>query len=222
LETGFAPIHVFVVDDHPIVRSGVRLLVSGMAGFDLCGETGRAEGATEAAAAARADAVITDLVLGGGQDGIGLVSALRAALPTAKILVFSMHPEDLFAERALRAGADGYLMKGGDLSQLQHALERVAAGEDYVSDAMKAKMESSKWIGPRREGPPETLSDRELQVFQRLGSGMSNLGIAEELGVSIKTVSAHRENLKTKLGAESAAELVRHAVAYVLGRGGPA
>jgi DNA-binding NarL/FixJ family response regulator len=213
------PVRVFVVDDHPIVRAGVRLLIAGMPGFELCGETGKAEGAPERAAAARAGAVIADLVLGAGRDGLELVAALRAALGNAKILVFSMQPEDLFAERALKAGADGYLMKGGDLTELQHALVRLVGGEVYLSDQLKLRMQGAKWFGRRPEGPLASLSDRELQVFQRLGAGLSSQQIAKELGVSIKTVSAHRENVKTKLGIESAAELVRHAVAYVLGRG---
>jgi DNA-binding NarL/FixJ family response regulator len=216
------PVRVFVVDDHPIVRAGVRLLVSGMPGYELVGETGRAVGAPEAAAAAVSDAVVLDLILGGGPDGVDLVSRMRAALPDAKLVVFSMHPEHLFAQRVLKAGADAYVMKGGDLSELQHALTRVVAGEIHVSDAMKRRMESAQWFGSHAEGPLSSLSDRELQVFLRLGSGLSSQQIAEELGVSVKTVSAHRENLKTKLGVGSAAELVRHAVAYVLGRGTPA
>jgi len=210
---------VFVVDDHPIVRAGVRLLVAGMSGYELCGEIGKAEGAAEAASAARADAVVLDFSLG-GRDGVELVAAMRAALPNAKLLVFSMHPDQLFAERALKAGADGYLMKGGDLSQLEHALTRVIAGEVYLSEMVRRRLESARWFGTRSEGPLGSLSDREMQVFQRLGSGLSNQQIAQELGVSIKTVSAHRENLKSKLGLGSAAELVRHAVAYVLGRHG--
>jgi DNA-binding NarL/FixJ family response regulator len=217
---GARSIRVFVVDDHAIVRAGVRLLVSGMPGWELCGETGRAQGAPESASAARADAVVTDLILGSGGDGLELVAALRAALPDAKLLVFSMHPEDLFAERALKAGADGYLVKGGDLEELKRALEDVARGGVHLSDAMKRRRDAARWFGPRAEGPLASLSDRELQVFQRLGAGLTTQAIAEELGVSVKTVFAHRENLKTKLGVSTASELVRHAVAYALGRSG--
>jgi DNA-binding NarL/FixJ family response regulator len=209
---------VFVIDDHPIVRAGVRLLIGGMDGFELAGETGKADGASEAAASAKPDAVVTDLFLGGGHDGLELVAALRAALPDAKLLVFSMHPEHLFAERALKAGADGYLMKGGDLTELELALRHVVSGEVFLSDAMRKRLESAKWFGRKAEGPLASLSDRELQVLQRLGSGMSSQEIAVELGMSVKTVSAHRENLKAKLSVDSAAELVRQAVAYVLGR----
>jgi len=209
---------VFVIDDHPIVRAGVRLLIAGMNGFELAGEAGKADGAPEAAAAAKPDAVVTDLFLGGGHDGLELVAALRAALPSARLLVFSMHPEDLFAERALKAGADGYLMKGGDLTELELALKHVVSGEVFLSDAIRKRLESAKWFGRKDEGRLTSLSDRELQVFQRLGAGRTNQQIAEELGMSVKTVSAHRENMKAKLGVDSAGELVRLAVAYVLGR----
>src|SRR5262249_28386134 len=157
----------------------------GLPGFELCGEFGRAEGAPEAAAAARADAVIQDLMLGGGRDGIELVTAMRAALPDAKLLVFSMNAEELFAERVLRAGANGYLMKGGALSHPQTALIRVAGGETVLSDAMKARRDEARRFGPRGEAPLASLSDRELQVFLRLGAGRSTNQIAEELGVSM-------------------------------------
>jgi len=210
---------VFVVDDHPIVRAGVRLLLHGLDDFTVCGETGRVDTAPEEAAAADPGAVITDLMLGGGRDGLGLVSALRAALPDARLLVFSMHPEHLFAERALQSGADGYLMKGGDLEELKGALLRVAGGDVHLSPAMRRHVENARILGPRREGALAALTDREMQVYLRIGSGLTNPEIAQELGVSVKTVSAHRENLKVKLGVGSAPELVRHAVAYVLGRG---
>jgi DNA-binding NarL/FixJ family response regulator len=213
------PLRVFVVDDHPIVRAGVRLVIQGLPGFELCGETGRPEGAPEAAAHARADAVILDLMLGGGRDGLELVAAMRSALPKARLLVFSMNAEELFAERVLKAGANGYLMKGGDLSQLQNALVRLARGETVLSPTMKERLDEARRFGPRGAAPLASLSDRELQVFMRLGAGRSTHQIAEELGVSMKTVSAHRENLKTKLGAASAPELVRQAVEYVVAQG---
>src|SRR5204863_2212376 len=109
------------------------------------------------------------------------------------------------AERALKAGANGYLMKGGDLSQLEGALTRVVSGEVFVSDGVRRRVESARWFGARNEGPLASLSDRELQVYQRIGEGLSNQEIAEQLGISVKTVSAHRENLKSKLGLASAA-----------------
>lgn len=213
------PIRVFLVDDHPIVRAGARLAIAGLEGFVVCGESGSAAGAPEAASAARAHLVMLDLLLGSRGDGLELVAAMRRQLPEARILVFSMNAEDVFAERALHAGADGYLVKGGDLVELQFALREIAAGRTYLSAHLRARL-----TRPGEGAPPGTdrvgsLSDRELQIFLLLGAGKSTQQIADELGISMKTVSAHRENVKIKLGITQAAELVRHAVTYVLGQG---
>ncbi len=210
---------VFLIDDHPIVRAGARLAISGMPGFEICGETGTVAGAVEAAQEKRAQLIIADLLLGSPGDGLEFIGALRQALPEARILVFSMNSEDLFADRALRAGAHGYLMKGGDLTQLQEAMRQVQRGEIYLSAGLAKRQIGKRRIGSLTAGPMATLSDREMQVFLLLGAGKSTQQIAHELGVSIKTASAHRENLKAKLNLESAAELVRSAVAYVVGQG---
>ncbi len=216
-----APIRVYLVDDHPIVRAGARLAIAGLPGFEVCGETGTPAGAPAAAHDAKADIVILDLLLGVAGDGLELVAAMHAAVPRARLLVFSMNTEDLFAERSLRAGAHGYLMKGGDLTELQNALRCVASGEVYLSRALSARRAAGRRLGPGTGGPLASLSDREMQVFLLLGGGKSSQEIARELGVSMKTVSAHRENVKVKLGIDSAAELIRHAVTYVVGQGQP-
>ncbi len=215
------PLRVFLIDDHPIVRAGARLAISGLPGFEVCGEKGTTVGAPEAARAARADIVVMDLLLGTPGDGLELVSSLRTALPRAKLLVFSMNAEELFAELILRAGAHGYLMKGGDLTDLQAALRIIAAGEIYLSPRLAARHATSRRLGGNDAGPLANLSDREMQIFLLLGAGKSTQQIATELGVSMKTASAHRENLKVKLGVESASELVRLAVTYVVGQGRP-
>ena len=212
------PLRVFLIDDHPIVRAGARLAVAGLPGFAVCGEHGSATGAADAARAAQADIVVLDLLLGTAGDGLELILTLRAALPRTKLLVFSMNSEALFAERVLRAGAQGYLAKGGDLTELQEALRCVAAGEIYLSARIASRIGSA---GPADIGPLARLSDREMQVFLLLGAGKSTPQIAAELGVSAKTISAHRENLKVKLEIASAAELMRYAVAYVVGQGRP-
>ncbi len=118
---------LYLVDDHPVVRAGARLAIAGLPGFEICGETGVAAGAPAAAREARADIVILDLLLGAAGDGLELVAAMHAAVPRARLLVFSMNREELFAERALRAGAHGYLMNGGDLTELQGALRCILA-----------------------------------------------------------------------------------------------
>lgn len=208
-------VRVFLIDDHPIVRAGARLAIAELAGYEVCGETGVAAGAPAAAKAAQADIVVVDLLLGTPRDGLELISALHEALPRTRLLVFSMNAEELFAERALRAGAHGYLMKGGDLTELQAALRCVQRGEIYLGERLTKKPQP----GHGGVNPLSALSDREMQVFLLLGAGKSTQQIAGELGVSVKTASAHRENLKVKLGLHSAAELVRHAVAYVVGQG---
>jgi DNA-binding NarL/FixJ family response regulator len=215
-----APTRVYLIDDHPIVRAGARLAIAGLPDFTVCGETGTTIGAAAAAQALGAEIVVLDLLLGTAGDGLELVSTLHAALPRARLLVFSMNAENLFAERALRAGAHGYLMKGGDLTELQDALKRIKAGEIYLSPRMTLSR-GSRRAGTEPASPLANLSDREMQVFLLLGAGKSTQQIATELGISMKTASAHRENLKLKLGIASAAELVRHAVAYVVGQGRP-
>jgi DNA-binding NarL/FixJ family response regulator len=209
---------VLIVDDHPIVRAGVRLALRGHASFEICGEADSVNAAEELAGSLRPDIVVLDLLMG-GRDGIEMVGRMRELLPAAKILVFSMNTEDLFAQRALRAGANGYLMKEGGLEELIHALEHILAGEVYVSERMNARLLNSVARGESDDDVLKSLTDREMQIFLQLGAGKTTGQIAEELSLSVKTISTHRENLKAKLGAESAPELVRKAVAYVVGRG---
>lgn len=215
------PLRVFIVDDHPIVRAGARLALGTTPGFRVCGEAGSAAEALSAVATLRPDILILDLVLG-GRDGMDFVARMRDILPAARILVLSMNAEDLFAERALRAGANGYLMKGGDLDELLAAVKRIVAGEVYLSEKMTNAMLEVRRSGRRETGILGSLTDREMQVFLMLGQGKSTQQVADELSLSIKTISTHRENLKVKLGVDSAAELVRQAVAYVIGQGRPA
>jgi len=207
---------VLIVDDHPIVRAGVRLALRGNPRFEICAEADTANAAAELAERESPDVVVLDLHLG-GRDGIEMVGRMRELLPRAKILVFSMNSEDLFAQRALRAGANGYLMKEGGLEELQRALDCIMAGDVYVSERMNARMLSAMARGGTEGDVLANLTDREMQIFLLLGAGKSTGQIAEELSLSVKTISTHRENLKMKLGVESAAELVRKAVAHVVG-----
>jgi DNA-binding NarL/FixJ family response regulator len=209
---------VLIVDDHPIVRAGVRLALRGHVTFEICGEAESVNAAAELAESTNPDAVVLDLLMG-GRDGIEMVGRMRELLPAAKILVFSMNSEEIFAQRALRAGANGYLMKEGGLEELIHALECIVAGEVYVSERMNARLLNSMARGEAEEDILANLTDREMQIFLQLGAGKTTGQIAEELSLSVKTISTHRENLKVKLGVESAPELVRKAVAYVVGRG---
>lgn len=218
------PVRVLVVDDHPVVRAGLKFSLSAAAGFELCGE---AENTDEALVLAERHApglVILDLNLG-GRDSDKVVSQIRNRCPRAAILVFSMNPEELFAERALQAGANGYLMKTDGFEELHRAVAKVLAGETYLSARFRARLAAGGEAGAGSGLVAQrfaSLTARELQIFQRIGEGRGTSEIAAELGLSIKTVSAHRENLKRKLAVPTAAELIRQAVAWVLGRDGGA
>jgi DNA-binding NarL/FixJ family response regulator len=209
---------ILIVDDHPIVRAGARLALRGHPQLEICGEADSVSSAFSLAESLQPDIVVLDLHLG-GRDGIEFVGDMRRLLPKAKLLVFSMNSEELFAPRALRAGANGYLMKEGGLDELQRALQCILEGKVYVSEHMNGRLLGAAARGGGDDDILSTLTDREMQVFLRLGEGRTTGQIAEELSLSVKTVSTHRENLKTKLGIESASELMRKAVAYVVRHG---
>lgn len=202
---------IFVVDDHPIVRNGVRLVVAGMDGCEICGEAESLSAAFEEIQSQRPDAVVLDLA-SGGHYGVDSVKELRRLMPAIRILVFSMNPEELFAEASIRAGANGFLMKTAGIAELRTALEEVLEGRLYVSPSVRTAVR-------QRGDLLESLSDREHQVFLRMGEGKTTSEIAAELQLSTKTIATHRENIKAKLGIASGAELTRRAVVHALSRG---
>jgi len=208
---------VFIVDDHPIVRQGLKLLINQEPDLTVCGEAENADAVLPAIRELKPAIAVIDLSLG-HESGIELIKNIRLQHPDLPILVLSMHDESLYAERALRAGARGYIMKQEAPEKVIIAIRQVLQGAIYVSDAMSAKM-LNKIIDSRREGsssPVELLSDRELQVFKLLGSGLSTRQVSEQLHVSMKTVEAYRANIKEKLKFKSSAELVQHAIHWVL------
>ncbi|MCB1101847.1 MAG: response regulator transcription factor [Kiritimatiellae bacterium] len=201
---------VAVVDDHPIIRSGVRLLIESEPDFEWVGEAASVEQAMDLLLATRPDAVVLDLWLG-GNDGIEMVKSLRPLATETALLCYTMNDAAIFGERAIRAGAAGYLSKKEPLEELLVALKTVCQGHRYIS----GKLLNTLLDGLTGKRPPEgheTLTDRELQVLRLLGQGMANPEIAGQLGLSVKTVNTHRENIKRKLGIRNAADLVRHAV----------
>lgn len=208
-----APYRVFLIDDHPVVRSGLALLIGSMSGYALAGEAGGVAEARAGLAAARPDLVILDLMLG-GRDGLELLGELQQVAPAARFLVYTMQPERLYARRALRAGAQGYLVKSVGLPAVKDALAALTRGERYVSPAM-AQVLIEESLGGARATVDE-LSDRELQVLGLLAAGRELGEIATELSLSVKTVGTYRERLKSKLGVETARELAREA-AVLLG-----
>lgn len=206
---------VFVVDDHPIVRGGLAQLINQEADLQVCGEAADAATAFDGIDALRPDVAVVDLSLH-GPDGLELVKNLRARHVDVPVVILSMHDETLYAERALRAGARAYLMKQEAAEQVLLALRRVLAGEIYVSDRMASRL-IGQIAGARAaagDSPVRWLSDRELDVFRRIGRGCGTRQIAEDLHLSVKTVESYRTHIKEKLGLTSAVELVRCAVEW--------
>jgi DNA-binding NarL/FixJ family response regulator len=208
---------VFVVDDHPIVRQGLKLLINQEPDLMVCGEAENARSVLPAIQDLKPAIAIIDISLG-HDSGIELIKTIRLQHPDLPLLVLSMHDETLYAERALRAGAKGYIMKQEAPEKVIGAIRQVLQGKIYVSDVISAKMLHT-FIDSRHDetsSPIELLSDREMQVFKLLGSGLSTRRVAEQLNVSIKTVEAYRANIKEKLNLKSSAELVQHAIHWVL------
>ena len=204
---------VFLVDDHPIVRQGLAQMINNQADLAVVGQGEDAYGSLRAIRDAKPDLVMVDVSLK-DSDGIELVKELRAQSPGLPVLVLSMHDESLYTERALRAGASGYVMKQEPPETLLSAIRAVLSGEVYVSNKMSATLVKRMVGGKKRsEGlPMDRLRDRELEVFRMIGAGKSVKEIAEKLFLSIKTVEAHREHIKEKLNFKSSAELLRFAI----------
>ena len=211
---------VLVVDDHPIVREGIARLLNQEADLTVCGEAEDAHQALQALAEIailKPDIAIVDITLKEGLGGIELIKDIKARYPKLPVLVLSMHNESLYAERCLRAGAKGYIMKQEATERVVEAIRQVLSGEIYLSDKMSQKI-LHKFIEGKPEAggsPIESLSDRELEVFQLLGRGFGTRKIAEELHLSIKTIETYREHIKEKLKLKSAPELVQHAIQWV-------
>jgi DNA-binding NarL/FixJ family response regulator len=207
---------IFLVDDHPIVLSGFQVLLNSQPDLEVCGTAGSAEEALERAPATHADLIITDLTLP-GRDGLEFIRDILAIRPGQSVLVVSMHDELLYAERALRSGARGFLMKEAGSEKMLTAIRHVLAGNVYVSERMSAKILDA-FSGNRPRGadsPIQKLSNREFEVFRMLGEGRTTKEIADRLHLSAKTVAVHRGHIKEKLGVKSATELMHQAVRWV-------
>lgn len=208
---------VMIVDDHPLVREGVVGLLSAQADLEVCAEASRVAEAIELAAAKNPDVAIIDLTLKDG-NGIALIKVLKEQYPELKMLVLSMHDETLFAERALRAGAVGYLSKDKVSRTIVQAVRAVLAGKIYLSQRMTQHM-MQRMVGGAAvssQSPIERLTDREIEIFQLIGQGWTTRRIATALELSPKTVETHREHIKEKLELNNTVELTTHAVQWVL------
>jgi DNA-binding NarL/FixJ family response regulator len=205
---------ILIVDDHPIVRLGIRQMLAAERDLEVCGEAASADAAREFIERAAPDLAIVDLSLEQGS-GLSLIRRLRESVPALPVLVLSMHDEALFAERVLRAGARGYIMKREAITGLVGAIRQVLSGRIYVSEHMaQTVLERLGQEGAAPDNPLATLTDRELEVFDLIGRGLNTAAIAEQLGVSIKTIETYRSNIKTKLNLKDATELIRFAATW--------
>jgi DNA-binding NarL/FixJ family response regulator len=204
---------VLIVDDHPIVRQGLRRMIETESDLVVCGEVQTEREARAAIRALAPDVVIVDISLAQG-DGLELVRDVHAQRPELPMLVLSMHDELIYGERLLAAGASGYIMKQAASDQLLVALRRVLGGGIYVSDTLAGSMGKARADGMEgvASDPIERLSNRELQVLSLIGRGISSREAADGLGLSVKTVETHRQSLKRKLNLATNAQLLQYAI----------
>ena len=207
---------ILIVDDHPMMREGLAQLINRDKDLEVAGEAEAAAMAVEKTARLKPDLVIVDITLP-GRSGLELIRDLHAVHPGALVLVVSMHEESLYAERVLRAGGRGYVMKQAGGKKLMEAIRTVLAGQIYVSPNTSARiLEGFSRTHPEAEATGvESLSDREFEIFRLIGQGESTRDIAKKLNLSIKTVEVHRLNIKNKLKLTTASELIHFAVRWM-------
>jgi len=208
---------VFIVDDHPLVCTAIAGLINQQKDMAVSGTAGEYRAAMQAIAAARPEIVIVDISLG-GKNGIDLIKDLRVLHPKMLTIVFSMHDEALYAARALQAGARGYIMKSEPPEKIIDGIRQMLAGKIVLSEPMRDRL-MSRMVGDKAAtavaSPLESLSDRELTVFELIGQGLGSSQIAGKISLSIHTVQSYRERIKQKLNLRRAAELIQHAVQWV-------
>ncbi len=207
---------ILIIDDHPMMRQGLAQLIGAEADLTVCGESENAGQALDAIRAVEPDLVLADISLP-DKSGLELIKDFQSVRPGLPVLVISMHDESLYAERVLRAGGRGYIMKQEGGKKLMEAIRQVLDGQIYVSEKMSARI--LEIFSGRREdaecSPVGNLTDREFEVFQLIGQGKSTKEIATGLHLSAKTVEVHRINIKQKLNLKSAPELIRYAVRWI-------
>ena len=206
---------ILILDDHPITRYGVTQLINHEPDLLVCGEAASAQQALAAIKSAPPDLVLADITMP-GRSGLEFIKDMQAQHPDVDVLVMSMHDENIYAERVLRAGGRGYIMKNEGGEKLLEAIRQVLQGQVYVSKNMSAAL--LEVFAPHRsnvgEATPGALSDREFEVFQLIGEGLSSRQIGQRLSVSIKTIGTHRQHIKQKLNVQTGPELIRQAVRW--------
>jgi DNA-binding NarL/FixJ family response regulator len=209
---------VFIVDDHPIVREGLAQMINREPDLAVCGDAQEMREALQAIDVQKPHILIVDISLN-GPDGLDLLKNIRSKDPSLPVLVLSMHDEAIYAERALRAGANGYIMKQEATDRVLVALRRILNREIYVSDRIADKM-LRRFVGGRsgvdQRSPLDALSDRELEVLHLIGEGHGTRQIAEELHLSVKTVESYQSHLKEKLALKNSRELMQYAIQSAL------
>jgi len=208
---------VFVVDDHPLLRQGLAMMINQETDLMVCGEAEDAPAAMKAIAAFKPDILIADISMN-GPDGLDLLKNLRMLYPDLPVLVLSMHDESIYAERALRARANGYIMKQEATEKVLVAIRRILDGEIYLSSRMANKLLQQYMSGQtvQTDSRLAALSDRELEVFRLIGEGLGTRQIAEALHLSMKTVESYQAHLKEKLSLRTGRELMQHAIQWKL------
>lgn len=215
-KTASRPKRILIVDDHPMMRQGLMQLIESECDLVVCGEAENAGQALEQAEQLKPDLLLADISLP-GKNGLELIKDLQSTQPSLPVLVISMHDEMLYAERVLRAGGRGYIMKQEGGKKIMEAIRQVFSGKVFVSEKMSLQiLENLANRSPRpTRSPVERLTDREFEVFQLIGQGLSTREIAAQLHLSSKTVEVHRINIKQKLNLKTATELIRFAVRWV-------
>lgn len=211
--------NVMLVEDHPVFLHGLTMLIDDEPDLHVCGAAETVVQAHEMIRQLNPDVLVVDITLG-EQSGLDLIKQLHEQYPQVPILALSMHDESLYAERALRAGAMGYIMKKEAMDRVMTAIRRVLSGEIYVSETMASRV-VHRFIHPsggKAGSPLEALSDREFEVFQLIASGIGPTEIARRLEVSVKTIETHREHIKHKLNLKNGAELIRFAIEWTMDR----
>ena len=211
---------ILIVDDHPMMRDGLRQLIANEADLEVVGEADDAAQALEEAEKLKPDLAIVDITLR-SSNGLDLIKDLHIRSPRTAVLVLSMHDESLYAERVLRAGGRGYIMKQEGGKRIIEGIRQVANGHTYVSLAVSARIVDALSGNNRDKAAVEQLTDREFEVFQLIGQGLSTKEMADKLRVSVKTIEVHRVNIKEKLNTPTAPDLIRYAVRWVESQGNP-
>lgn len=208
---------VLLVDDHPIVRQGLALLIDREPDLQVCGEAEGAHSAFHAIATLRPDIVVLDISLS-GPDGLEVLKEIRIKTESLPVLILSMHDESIYAERAMRAGANGYIMKQEATEKVLVAIRRIIQGDVYLSERLTSTMLQHYVRGssPARRSPLVNLTDRELEVFRLIGEGHGTRQIADQLHLSVKTIESYQAHIKEKLALRNARELVQHAIEWTV------